>query len=266
MKLIPVKKQNVLKINIKPLLAIMVCIPMVYSSCRKVDNAPASSSTQATNVESQSSQVALNLAQSLSGNFGGVNIMDGVDSVSLTGHQGPHHGYSINTLCGFFTDSLVNWTQTSGDTTAHIGGNLTFFFDCNAGKPNGYTAYDSLNYVKTTSKSSNDYFVKQYYTIKCLDDKHLFVGVNGDIYYENKVVTQCDCHTSFTNIENANYVLKDLDVDVCHKDILSGSATFKAYGLNWSLIGTITFLGNHMADVLIDGKVYHVNLLTHQVS
>jgi hypothetical protein len=265
MKQIPTKKQNV-AININVLLSVMVCVLMFYTSCRKADNSPIpSTSTQAATNEALSSEIAVNVAKSLAGNFGGINLMDGVDSVSLAGHNGPHHGYGLNSLCGFFTDSLVNYDHTQGDTTTHTGGNLTFYFNCENGKPTGYTAYDSLSTIKTTPKGSSEYYVKQYYTIKCLDNKHLFVGVNGDIYFYNSTTIMCGCHQTVTTIENANYVLKDLTVDLCHKDILSGTATFKAYGKNWYLTGTIIFLGGHMADITINNQVYHVNLLTGKI-
>ncbi|MGZ4008960.1 MAG: hypothetical protein ACXVJV_17475 [Mucilaginibacter sp.] len=253
-------------VKVKLLLIAVVCVAMVYSSCRKTDNAAGpSTSTKVVSTDTLSGQVALNLSSSLAGHFGGVNLMDGVDSLSLGGHNGPQHGSGNNTLCGFFTDSLVNYNRSYGDTVEHMGGNLTFYFDCKDGRPQGYTAYDSLLSSKSTHKGLNQFYVKQYYTIKCLDDKHLFEGVNGDIYYFNSITSICSCHSSFTEIENVNYVLKDLDVDLCHKDILSGTATFKAYGLNWSLTGTIAFLGNHMADVAINDKIYHVNLLTGKI-
>lgn len=258
------KKQNVVKVYIKPLLPVVLGLMMVYSSCRKDEKAPvpinAPSKTLAT--DSISGQVAVNIARSLAGSYGGVNIMDGVDSVSLSGHLGPHHAANTQSLCGFFTDSLVNRNWTSGDTTNHTGGNLTFYFDCNNGKSTGYTAYDSLATTQTTSHGSSEHYVKQYYTIKCLDDKHTFVGVNGDIYYYSTVTIECGCHHYYTTIENANYVLSNLKVDVCKKDILSGTATFKAYGESWFLTGTITFLGNHMADIVINNQTYHVNLQT----
>lgn len=269
MKQIPSKKQSALKINAKPFLAIMVCLALAYSSCRKTENAPAPSAvTQSSDLEAQSGQIAVNLAQSLAGQFGGVNLMDGVDSVSLINHAGPQHGVNKNALCGFFTDSLVNYNHTSGDTTTHTGGNLTFYFDCQDGKSTGYTAYDSLSTIKTTPKGVSQYYVKQYYTIKCLNDDHQFLGVNGDIYFYNSSVIKCGCGKTVTTIENANYVLKDLTVNVCgcSRDILSGTATFKAYGINWSLTGSITFLGHHMADVTINDKVYHVNLLSGKIA
>ncbi|MEO6851654.1 MAG: hypothetical protein ABI203_00865 [Mucilaginibacter sp.] len=262
MKQIPSKKQNAVKINAKPLLAIMVCIVLTYSACRK-DTAP-SNTPQAVATPELGGQVAVNLAQSLAGNFGGVNLMDGVDSVSLAGHLGPHKLATVNTLCGFFTDSLVNYNSQSGDTTNHTGGNLTFYFNCQDGQSTGYTAYDSLNTVRNTPSGSHQYYVKQYYTIKSLDAQHQLTGVNGDIYFYDISILKCGC----TTIENVNYVLKDLTINTCgcSKDILSGTATFKAYGKNWSATGTVTFLGNHMADVLINGITYHVNIKTGKVT
>ncbi len=142
----PYKKQNVKKINIKAILAMMVCVAIIYTSCRKSEYAPASSPNATT-----TGQIAVNISKSLAGNFGGVNLNDGVDSISVAGHLGPHHACSCTnpTLCGFFTDSLVNYNATVGDTTVHTGGYLKFYFNCINGKLSGYTADDSLNTVKT---------------------------------------------------------------------------------------------------------------------
>jgi len=274
MKQLPEKTKNHVNINIKPLLVLMVCLALVYTSCRKTENAPTPVTTStATNKtidnKALSTQLALNMANSLAGKLGGANLMDGADSVSLTGHQGPHHGYNSNALCGFFTDSLVSMDSVQGDTTSHTGGNLTFFFDCKDGKRAGYSAYDSIGTTRTTSKGLfQNYYVKQYYTIKCLDDKHQFVGVNGSNYFYQLVNISCGCHQTYADIENSVYYLKDLTIDVCKKDILSGTATFKAYGDGWHISGTMTFLGNHMADMIIDGDstVYHVNLLTQTIT
>jgi hypothetical protein len=268
MKQIPDNSERAVNLNVKPLLVMVVCLLLVYTSCRKTENAPTPSTktTQTVSTATLSGKIALNINKSLAGTFGGVNLMDGVDSLSLSGHQGPHHGYNNNALCGFFTDSLVSLDSTEGDTVSHSGGNLSFYFDCQNSKAAGYTAYDSLGTTRTTSKGLfQNYYVKQYYTIKCLDDKHLFIGVNGDNYYYQLVNISCACGT-YADIENSNYVLNDLKIDLCHRDILSGTATFKAYGQGWSLSGTMTFLGNHLADMTINGQVYHVNLLTGAVT
>lgn len=257
MKLEFYKKATRTERYIKGILPIMVCVLLVYSSCRK-DNAHSPASTQTNSNAALSNQIAASLSKSLAGAFGGVNLNDGVN-VSVEDHLGPHHacGCTNNPLCGFVTDSLVNYNAVIGDTTIHTGGNLKFYFNCINGKLSGYTAYDSLTTTKTTAASVSTYKVQQYYTIQALDSLKEFVNVNGTN----------DLHTSitFTNnspaqIGGAFYELSNLKIDVINKDILSGTATVQAYGSNWNVAGTITFLGNHQADFDMNGTVYHITL------
>jgi hypothetical protein len=260
------KKQGVKNYS-KFILPILVCVAMVYTSCRKVETtAPSNAAAQAASNEAVSSQIAVNLAQSLAGSYGGVNVHDRVDSVSLSAHNEPKQVFNPSALCGFASDSTINYTWKKGDTTTQTTGNAKFYFNCKNGKSTGYTAYDSLITVKTTPQKVYTYNTKQYYTIKCLDDNK-FNGVDGEIDFTNSIL--CSCSNSIVNIVNANYILSNLTIDLCHNDILSGTATFKAYGTNqgqnWTLAGSVTFLGNHMADVLIDNKVYHVNVLTGKI-
>jgi hypothetical protein len=63
----------------------------------------------------------------------------------------------------------------------------------------------------------------------------------------------------YTDIESCNFVLSNLKIDVINKDILSGTAIFTADSWSWHLTGTVNFVGNHIADVTIDGKVYHID-------
>lgn len=249
MELKPYKTGTVVERYIKGILPIMLCVLLVYTSCRKDSTTTPSASTQPTSNVALSKQIAVNISKSLAGSFGGVNLKDGVD-VSVEDHLGPHHACGCthnNPLCGFVTDSLVNYNATSGDTTIHTGGNLKFYFNCVDGKLSGYAAYDSLNTVKTTPTSSSYYKVQQWYTIVALDSAKNFIGVNGTN----------DLHTSEGG---AFYVLKDLKIDVTNKDILSGSATYAAWGANWSSKGTIVFLGNHQADVTTNGVTTRVTL------
>jgi hypothetical protein len=259
MELKPYKTATVFERYIKGILPIMVCLLLVYTSCRKDSSTAPSTSTQSTSNVALSKQIAMNLSKSLAGTFGGVNMKDGVN-VSVEDHLGPHHAcgcHSGNTLCGFFTDSLVNYNATSGDTTIHTGGFLKFFFNCIDGKLSGYTAYDSLNTTKTTTASVSQYKVQQYYTIVALDSAKNFIGVNGTN----------DLHTSITYTDNSTpqiggafYQLTNLKIDVINKDILSGTATFKAYGSNWNASGTIVFLGNHQADFTLNGTTTHITV------
>jgi hypothetical protein len=251
------KTKNGVKSYMKPIFPILVCVLLAYTSCRK-DSVTAPTPAKPTNA-ALSTQIALNLSKSLAGSFGGVNLKDGVN-VSVADHLGPHTACGCttsNTLCGFYTDSLVNYNATIVDTTIHTGGNLKFYFNCIDGKLSGYSAYDSLNTVRTTPQSVSTYKVQQWYTIKSLDAQNEFIGVSGTN----------DLHTSITYTGNATpeiggafYELTDLKIDVTNKDILSGTATFASYGSNWDIKGTITFLGNHQADVTANGVTTHVTL------
>jgi len=261
MKQTPDQKQKVTKTIAKLALPLMACAVMLYSSCRKSDLAPAPAAkagqtTNAPSNEELSKQIVANLAHSLSGGYGGASMMKGLDSLNLAGHK----GLESSLLCGFFTDSLVDRTAKQGDTTSHLGGELTFAFTCDNGKPTGYSAYDSL---ATTRQVPNgwyqQYYIKQAYTIKCLDDKHQFIGVNGDNYFYQYMNLICDCGKSAIDIENCNFVLHDLKIDICKKDILSGTADFTANGNNWHVEGTLVFIGNHLANVTIGGNTFQID-------
>lgn len=260
MELKPYKSGTILERYIKGILPIMLCVLLVYSSCRKDSTSTPSSQTAKTTSSSElSKQVAINLSKSLAGSFGGVNLKDGVN-VSVDGHLGPHYACGCtgkNPLCGFFTDSLVNYNATVGDTTIHTGGSLRFYFNCINGKLSGYTAFDSLVTVKTTKASVYEYHVQQLYNIAALDSAKNFIGVNGT----NDLRT----YLTFTNgapAENggATYKLSNLKIDVIKRDILSGTATFKAFSPTWNLTGTIVFLGNHQADFTANGTTTRINL------
>ncbi|HZY38832.1 MAG TPA: hypothetical protein VFE53_19365 [Mucilaginibacter sp.] len=261
----------------KPYLKLVVpaamLLTIVYSSCQKAEKAPASNANQtsATAVNDvAASQIAVNLASSLDGAYGGSNANDGVDSVSFDdNHDGPHHGKPGNPLCGFFVDSAVNYNTVSGDTLkSHTGGNLTFYFNCKDGRPDGYKAYDSLNTVGTTPKYAFQNLVKQAYTIRCLDDGHTLNGVNGDIYAY--VALNFSDSSLKPYIASGNYVLTNLVIDLRDHDIESGTATFQAYGSNnygnWTLSGTMTFLGHHQAQLVMNNKTYIINLITGQLT
>jgi hypothetical protein len=252
------KKQNA-KVCIKYFLPVMAFLMLVYSSCQKVETkvTPVTGSTTTTN-QAISGQIALNLAKSLAGQTGGLNVHSDINSVSLGGHK----YYNPSALCGFLSDSTINYTCTAGDTTTHTTGDAKFYFNCTNGKPAGYIACDSLVVVQTTPTTTFNLSTKQHYTIECLDANHLFNGVNGEIDFTNSLTTTDNSANS--NVGTASYILSNLTIDTHSNDILSGTATFTASGTNngqnWSLTGTVTYLGNYMADVTIDGKVYHVSI------
>jgi hypothetical protein len=241
---------------------------MVYTSCRKAEKAPASTSITAAVNDTAASQIAVNLASSLNGSYGGSNANDAVDSISFDdNHDGPHHGKPGSTLCGFFTDSVVNYNTICDAFKSHTGGNLTFYFNCKDGRPDGYKAYDSLNTVGTSKKYSFQNMVKQAYFIQCLNDDHTLNGVNGDIYIY--VAINCFDKSVKPNISTGNYVLCNLVIDLEKHDIISGTATFQAFGTNnygsWNLSGSMVFLGDHKAKITIGDKWWIIDITSGQI-
>ncbi len=240
-------------------------IALLYTSCKKdaaKQNTTQSQTTAAT-PDVISNLVAANLSQSLAGAYGGVNVGDGLNAPSLVSNSGHHHGFP-GSLCGFTADSVLNYDTTAGDTVSHTTGRLIFYFNCLNGQPDGYFANDSLHTTGTTPGYSFMYDVTQYYVITSLNPDNTQLFVDGalksfvDITYNQQGVKPTSAHTT--------YVLTKLKVDLTnkHNTINSGTATFVSTGSNnygsWSFTGTIKYLGNHKADVTINGVVYHLTI------
>jgi hypothetical protein len=252
-----------MKFNLKGALALLMGVTFFYTGCKN-NNTPAPASP-VVSADLVSNQIALNIAQSLSGSYGGVNLNDGISSPAIATSGASHRAVnSMNSLCGFFVDSTLNYNTNIGDTIkSHTGGSLKFYFDCVLGHPDGYTAYDSLRTTGTAPGYSFLYDVTQYYEIKSLNSKNTLLFVNGnlksfvDLVYDKKGIKPTSAHVF--------YVLTGLHIDLADKsDITSGIATFTSTGSNnygtWSYIGVVKFLGNHKADIIINGKTYHVTI------
>jgi len=258
-----------MKLYSKIALPVLVGMTIIYTSCNKLAAVKPAPQTQAISADVISSQVAMGFTNTVSGSYGGVNLNAGVDSITLANYQGPQHSSSQDLLCGFFNDTKVNYNTNSGDTRSHTSGNLNFYFDCVNGKSTGYTAYDSLTTTGTAPLYTFVYTVKQYYQIKSLNQTNTLLFVNGQL--TSSVDQNFDKKGVAPIIDNTYYVLKNLTVDLGNKgDIKSGTATFTSNGSNsygdWKYNGTITFFGNHKADIIIDGKVYHADLITGKIT
>ncbi|WP_295669180.1 hypothetical protein, partial [uncultured Mucilaginibacter sp.] len=81
---------------------------------------------------------------------------------------------------------------------------------------------------------------------------------------------QYNTGTKRSGTEVFNYTLTSVIFSPAAGDVISGTATFNTSGSGpkgaWNYQGTITFLGNHMAAVTINGKAYNVNLQTGAVA
>jgi hypothetical protein len=247
-----------MKFSLKVALPLLAGVVVFYTSCNKTSNTPAA---QTAGADVVSSEVAASLTQSLAGTYGGVNLNSGVTTPSVINDN--HTVNTPNSLCGFTADAPLDYDTNTGATRSHTTGRLIFYFNCINGQPAGYFANDSLKTIGTAPGYSFLYDITQNYVIKSLNSKNTLLFVNGnlksfvDLNYSKPGIKPTSDHT--------NYVLTGLTVDLSNNnDITSGLATFVSTGSNnygsWNYVGTIKYLGNHKADVTINGKVYHVTI------
>ena len=250
-----------MKTYLKFALALIVGGTLFYS-CTKTENKPSSAITNnnPANVAIVSGQIAVTLTKSLAGSFGGVNLNKSLKPKNLVLSY-PSQTYS---LCGFVADSVLNYYTNDADTVkSHTTGTAKFVFECQNGQPDGYSAYDTTLTVGTAPKYSFIYNIDQYYRIYVCGCGLLHV--NGTQKADINL-TFYDTSLGKATAQN-NYTLNDLIVDLNKdSDVTSGSATFTSTGTNsygtWNLSGTITYLGNHTAKVVVGNSTVTVDIRT----
>jgi len=257
-----------MKPNLKLLLLLLTSAAFTYTACKKSNDAPVSKTAGADVI---SSQVASNLVQSLSGSYGGLNINNGIKSPGFVTNKNSGQAInSMNPLCGFLTDSVLNYNTNIGDTIkSHTQGRFKFYFNCVNGNLTGFTANDSLKTTGTAPGYSFIYDVIQNYNIKSLNSTNTLITVDGnlksfvDLKYNNAAIKPSAAHTV--------YILTGLTIDLTKNgDITGGTANFVSTGSNnygvWNYTGSIAFLGDHKANIIINGKTYHADLITGKIT
>ncbi len=250
---------------------------LFYTACKKggSDLKPAPTTS---NEQTASGQIAVNLAQSLAGSYGGVSLNDGVNAPGFASKSSSFHSLnSFNSLasthgCGFFVDTNINFKTNIGDTIkSTTTGGISFHFKCDStGASAGYRVVDSL----TTAGKGPGYtfsdLIVQNYDVTGLNKANTKIELDGtlkawvDIDFNKKNSTPISTHVRYT--------LDGVKVDLTSSpfNITDGTATFVADGSSaagsYHFTGTITFLGNHKAKIVINGFTYHVNLITGVVT
>jgi hypothetical protein len=265
-----------MKSNFTRLIAILFAVAVLYASCTKMANKP--NTVQTTDYASLSSTIAVNLAKSLNGNYGGASLNDGIKAPSSL--TPGHKSLVLNgiSLCGYTIDTTLNTTSIAGDTTKTSKGNFKFIYTCSANSVNGYILHDSLTNTQIGLTFNNLYMVSQNYTVTALDQTYKVYSFNGSIQTAatNKILNG----TVVTGYHNffGFYTLTNMQANITSgiSDVTAGVATFNmtkadenpnASPTSMNLTGKIEFLGNHSAKVTIDpNHVYMVNLLTGTVT
>ena len=273
----------------KALLALLTGVVLFYAACRKDSRVNPKPVTPIDTVNIATGQIALNIAQTLTGTYGGVNIKNGLILPEFTSRYNSKPIISgLFSLCTFFPDTVVNYGTNVGDTVkSQSSGLFKFYFSCDTvkgpkvnGYPpfsfvNGYAAYDSLATIGLAPKGAFVYNVKAFYTAKALDTLNTTLRINGS---DSKLISVSGSIKSFVDTTatkknaasssvHAYYVLNDVVVDLTKKgDFTGGSATFGAVGsvndTKWYYTGTIKFLGNQKVSMIINKKTYNVDLVT----
>jgi hypothetical protein len=267
-----------MKLTLKGTLVLLTGVVLSYTACKKSDNSAASNSSSSSTVSQDvaGGQIAVNLAQSLAGTYGGVSVNDGINTPSVA--TANTSGRAVNSLksssvCGFYIDTALSYNTNIGDTIKSSStGSIKFYFVCSGtNQAIGYTAYDSL---KTTGKapgySFNDALV-QAYDVTGLNPNNSRIGVDGtlksfvDVTYTKTSLKASSLHNIFT--------LKGISVDLSNPanvDFTSGEADFVSTGstgsASWKYSGSIIFLGNHRAQIVFLSQKYYVDLLTGKVT
>jgi hypothetical protein len=278
----------------KLLLVLLSGLVLFYTACKKETIVHSNSPSATDTIRLAAGQIVRNLTQTLSGTYGGVNIYKGPVLPDFTIiHNATPLIRDLPNLCIFFPDTVVSYNTNVADTIkAQTSGLFKFYFSCDTLKTprvnkwypgysslNGYAAYDSLATTGSTPRATFVYNIKAFYEAKILDSLNTKLIINGGantlISFNGSVKSFVDS----TAIKNGGtsssvhsyYVLNGVVVDLSKKgDITQGVITFGAIGevngAKWYYTGTIKFVGNHKANMIIRNKTYTVDLLTGKLT
>lgn len=248
---------------------ILLCgVTILFNACKKSANtSPATSAT--VNKQTAGSQIAMNLYHSLTGQFGGINVYNGVNTPSVPNSTAAAKVNSTDYTCGFFVDNGISYSTNIGDTIKSTStGGLSFYYVCNNGHAIGYTAQDTLTTIGTAPGYSFIDGLSQNYKVTGLNPNNSLVTVDGLI----QATIVLDRGKGGKSLTYNSFKLSGLQVhlDQNPPDITSGTAVFVGTGLSgstaYALYGTLTFLGNHIAKIDYYDSIYYVNLLTGKVT
>jgi hypothetical protein len=259
-----------MKLKLSMLVVLLAGIAITYTACKKSGSNPSGPALAPKEV---SSQIALNLAQTLYNGFGAFSINDGLNAPTTLGvvhRKGPLlNDLNDDPFCGLVVDTTLNYNVTSDGTSASVKGNIKFSFLCSNNVLSGFSINDNLAVTESTSQFSVAFQIGEDLTMVSLnpsnDDSNL--SLNGSLSSSGTYNYKTGSKQSGTQV--FDYTLKSLVIDP-NGDILSGSATFDTKGNGstgvWNYQGTIVFTGNYTAKITINGTAYTVNLQTGQVS
>jgi len=258
---------------------LLTAFAVVYSSCKKSETIVVKSKTD---YAALSGRIAVDLYKSITGQYGGANIKNGIKApANIAGNKNVHSlsTLALSPLCGYTIDTSYNYNQTVADTSINFTGNFNFVYSCSADIPDGYIVRDSITNTYSGPGFNTPYTVAQDYKVQALDKTYKRVSMNGYNYSSHNYHVLKGQQTLGFDYFYSGFKLQDLIVDVSGAipDVISGTSPFYNFeynnlpggpidGIETATSGTITFLGNYKAEINTGGKNYMVNLLTGVVT
>jgi hypothetical protein len=268
------------------LIALLGCMLLVYTSCKKTEVTKTTQSTNTQNTSDIARQIAQNFYKSLTGSNSGININDGLNpSLNIKTNSAKHVLNSTqNALCGYTIDTSYNSASRKGDTTSTSSGSFKFTYTCSSADVDGYKSSVSNNSYVTDSltfRATNT--IAQTYVVTATDNTYKKLLANGNINTTSNygILGNGGAITTGFYYTSAQYVMTNVMVDLSSgtADAVSGSATFNMLIVNeppttpqtdgnfYGYSGSITYLGNHMARVAVNiGNNQYKNYLVNMVT
>ena len=260
-----------MRTKVKLQAAVLLSMAVVLSACHKKK-----SDQPQQDAQTVSGQVALNIAKTLYGSFGGLDLADSLSektpaaaarrAIMLNTIKSKIHSRATNSGCGLSIDSVIN-TTTIGNTTTSVKGNITLGILCNKDSiPSGISFLEDLNIQSGAGKPSLFYTINEKLTIQPTDlqNEDSDILLNG-----TATLSSADQLNGKNDTESYSYTFKALTIDN-NGALKGGSATFQTSGKKsnseWSYSGTIVFISKDQVKITINGKIYTVNTSTGKVS
>ncbi len=240
-------------------------IIVMYAGCKKSSS---NASGPALAPKTVAAQVALNVDQSLFGDLG-FDLSQGLSApTAFAVHTKGKVLQGLNNPdCGLVIDTTLSYSVSYNHESFSYAGSIKFAFQCVNDVISGFTTTDNLTISVSIPDTSVTYKVAENLTLAStqpgVDDANL--SLTGSLSSSASYSTGSGS-SKVTGTASYSYTLSSVIYSPVDGDVVSGSATFTTQGSgpkgSWNYQGTITFLGNHLAKVVINGSTYTVNLQT----
>jgi hypothetical protein len=266
-----------MKLKIKLIVAVALAGIVGYTSCQK---STVKTTPPPVNYNSIASQIALSLNNSLTGQYGGANINDGVKApASITPSKSGKALFAVP-FCGYQIDTTYSSYTTSGDTIKWLSGQLNFTFTCTNTAVDGYNVYDTLRTEVHNSTFVDEYTNAQNYAFKTINSSSS--SLNG---YIRTLISTTNYPITTVSYQvyhamSCYYALSGLVITTTNgvADVTAGTATFNSKtsdidvqtgpdGVFGNYTGSLTWIGNHKADLTIDpGHKFVIDFTTNTIT